>query len=289
MQNKLNQQKKFNFKNNKIMKQILFSIAAVIAFFTLSSSGCGDSGGGGGTGVTTYNATTTTNTGTSTGSGNTGTGGSTAKFTISKNRLYVIAQQDIKVYNIANAKKLEYKIRVPIGKVIETLFPYGNSLFIGSNMGMFEYDISNPDNPTNPKYVQHVTSCDPVVANDSIAFLTLRTGAGCQGTSNVLQAYSLAGGLRDNTYLYQVQFTNPYGLALSGKHVYVCDAQYGMGILNITKQLNQSTRVNFKPSGIHFFDLIPFNNYLMAQTQSGICFMDISDATQPTIISQVKN
>jgi hypothetical protein len=271
------------------MKQIFFSLAAVIAFFTLSSSGCGDSGSGG-SGVTTYNATNTNNgTGGGTTTGNTGIGGSTARFTISKNRLYVIAKQDIKVYNIADAKKLDYKTRVHIGTGIETLFPYGNSLFIGSNMGMYEYDITNPDNPINPKYVQHLTSCDPVVANDSLAFVTLRSGSGCNGVTNQMQVYSLAGGLRNNTYLYQMPFNNPRGLALSNNNVYVCDAASGMGIVNISSKVQLATRVNYKPAGISFFDVIPFNNYLIAQTASGLCYLDITNATKPTIICELKN
>ena len=43
------------------------------------------------------------------------------------------------------------------------------------------YDNSQPEIPLTSSSFFHATSCDPVVANDSMAYVTLRTGNTCQG------------------------------------------------------------------------------------------------------------
>ena len=54
-----------------------------------------------------------------------------------------------------------------------------NRLFIGSQTGMFIYNLSNPDNPVQDGQFNHVRSCDPVIADEKYAYVTLRSGS-CQ-------------------------------------------------------------------------------------------------------------
>ena len=67
--------------------------------------------------------------------------------------------------------------------VIETLFTFKDRLFIGSNVGMLAYNISDPSSPQYLSSYSHLTSCDPVVANDDYAFVTLRAGTACGATN----------------------------------------------------------------------------------------------------------
>ena len=58
---------------------------------------------------------------------------------------------------------------------VETIFPFKDKLFIGSQNGMFVYNINNADNPSLVGQFSHVQSCDPVIADDDYAYVTLRT------------------------------------------------------------------------------------------------------------------
>ncbi|HNL06006.1 MAG TPA: hypothetical protein PKH93_00450, partial [Chitinophagales bacterium] len=108
-----------------------------------------------------------------------GEGGSMARFTIVNNYLYSVDNTTLHIYNISQANQPVWAANVDIGRGIETIFSYNNYLFIGSTDGMYIYDISNPTNPANGISFEHATSCDPVVANDSLAFITLRGGGDC--------------------------------------------------------------------------------------------------------------
>ena len=47
---------------------------------------------------------------------------------------------------------------------VETIYPFKDKLFIGSNNGMYIYDInSSPGNPVKVGEFTHARSCDPVL------------------------------------------------------------------------------------------------------------------------------
>ena len=109
-----------------------------------------------------------------------GTGGSTARFTITKNHLFTVSQSDLMVYNLANPSVPKFESRAGLGWGIETIYPFKDKLFIGSNSGMFIYDISNPGSPFMLSQFSHARACDPVVADDNTAYVTLREGSLCE-------------------------------------------------------------------------------------------------------------
>ncbi len=253
------------------MKNLIYTLGLTILAWTLMASGC-DSGGGG---VTTYNAP----------SGGP-KGGSSARFTIAKNRLYVVNNTNLGIYDISNPKKFSKVKTVAIGNNIETIYPYRDNLYIAGSGGMYQYSIANPDNPNNRVYVQHVTGCDPVVANDSMAILTIHGGTSCRGNINELQAYSLGSGLTSMSFLYKILLHSPRGLGLHGNYVYVCDHSIGLYIA----QLSQKSPIEswkYQPANITFFDLIPYNNYLICQTTKGITYLDISNPIAPLWLSAI--
>jgi hypothetical protein len=98
-----------------------------------------------------------------------------------------------------------------IGFGIETIYPYNQKLFIGSQTGMFLYSIANPAAPVKEGEVQHIRRCDPVVANDTAAFVTLRKGAACGGTTEGLFIYD-ASNLASPHLLNSISLPSPYGL-----------------------------------------------------------------------------
>ncbi len=121
-----------------------------------------------------------------------GTGGSMARFAALKERLFTVDGSGLSVFNIAADMKPEFVKRKQIGWLIETIYPFKENLYIGSLNGMYIYDLVNPDDPTQLSSVTHVRSCDPVVANETHAFVTLRNGTRCWDGVNELQVYSTA-------------------------------------------------------------------------------------------------
>ena len=105
-----------------------------------------------------------------------GTGGSLAKFTIVGNNLYLVDDISLKVFNIANPASAVLRNTVNLRFGVETIYPYKDKLFIGAMDGMYIYSIADPDVPVLLGEARHTRSCDPVVANDSIAFVTLKIG-----------------------------------------------------------------------------------------------------------------
>src|SRR5215211_1413637 len=80
-------------------------------------------------------------------SGPTGQGGSLARFTIMGDYLYTVDKENLKVFDISNAAQPVFKRTVPVGFEIETIFPFGDRLFIGSTSEVHIFSISDPSNP----------------------------------------------------------------------------------------------------------------------------------------------
>lgn len=121
-----------------------------------------------------------------------GKGGSMARFNIVDKRLYTVSNTDLNVFNITIPNDPVYTKKVDIGTSnVETIFPFKDQLFIGSQNGMFVYNINNPDKPALTGQFSHVQSCDPVIADDDYAYVTLRTGSACFGNTNQLDILRL--------------------------------------------------------------------------------------------------
>jgi hypothetical protein len=155
-----------------------------------------------------------------------GRGGSMARFTLANNHLYAVDQTTLHLFNVENASRPIYVKDIQVGFGIETIFPFQSNLFIGSNTGMIIYDISTASAPVELSRYVHIRACDPVVVNEKYAFVTLRTGAVCGGQQNVLEVIDIQD-LKKPSLKYSFSLENPYGLALSGETLYVCDGKFG--------------------------------------------------------------
>lgn len=152
-----------------------------------------------------------------------GQGGSLATFTLKGNYLYVVDSQSLNVFNIKETTNPVKVNEVFIGFEIETLFPFNDYLFIGSQDAMYIYDLSNPEFPKQLSRSSHFRSCDPVVANERYAYVTLHTNSRCFGTLNELQTYDIND--VENPKLLNVrELTEPKGLSTFGSnYLLVCD------------------------------------------------------------------
>lgn len=153
---------------------------------------------------------------------NTGQGGSLARFVIKDNYLYTVDNEDLNVFSIINPQEPVQVNTVPIGFDIETLFNYRDYLYVGSRNGMFIYGTSDPEAPNQLSAVQHFTACDPVVANDSHAFVTLHANIGCGTDVNILEIYDIAD-ITNPVLVSSRNLTRPIGLGLYHNYLFVCD------------------------------------------------------------------
>jgi hypothetical protein len=219
----------------------------------------------------------------------TGSGGSLARFTIVNNYLYSVDKQNLNVFNISDAANPQKVKTIPVGFEIETIFPFKDKLFIGSTSVVHIFSLDMPDNPVKLSEAISPTvmrRCDPVVAKDTVAYATLRTNEACGGgIQSILAVYNI----KDVTKPVQVDSYNlsePLGLGYQDSALYVCDAQKGLVVFNISKAYNPVFKTAIV-NGQSFIDVIPYNDLLICWTKSGMSVYNITNRFQPILLSSI--
>lgn len=215
-----------------------------------------------------------------------GIGGSTARFTIASNALYIVDDRDLHVYDISSPTNPVNTGIKNIAWNIETIFPYGNHLFIGGNNGVYIYDNSNPLNPVYVSQYNHVTACDPVVVEDQYAYFTLNNLVPCQQGVNELQVVDLSN-IAQPTLKTTMPMTSPRGVGIDNKTLFVCDGNDGLKVYNASDvmQIGNNQVAHF--SNIQATDVIPYNNRLLMIGEDGLYQYDYSNIQNITQLSRI--
>ncbi len=205
-----------------------------------------------------------------------GTGGSMARFTLMDGHLFAVDQSTLRVFDVLSPAEPKFIKPIELGWGIETIFPFNQKLFIGSNRGMHIYDASKPQDPKRMAVYEHVLACDPVVVNEDFAFVTLRSGNFCVNGVNELQVIDI----RDP---YQPKLTkaypmlNPHGLGLAENYLYVAEGKHGLKSFNASDVLSiDKNQLEFIQS-MKSVDLIPGPNSLIVIGPDGVCQYDYSN------------
>lgn len=188
----------------------------------------------------------------------TGKGGSMAVFSIKGNYLYTVDNQDLHVFQITDSNNPVKVNKVTIGREIETIYSLDNLMFMGSRNGMFIYDVSNPESPKYLSQAQHFTACDPVVAANGFAYVTLHSNTGCGNNLNTLMVYDIAN-VSTPKLIHQRNLTYPRGLAIHENYLIICDDE--LKIFDITNPAEPTLKksVNYK-----FKDVLIYNEIMYA-------------------------
>lgn len=215
-----------------------------------------------------------------------GVGGSMARFTISGNYLYLLDGDDVQTVNISDEADPVVKTRTELAWDIETIFPYKSSLFIGSGSGMHILDISTPESPVRISTYEHIRSCDPVVVDESYAYVTLRSGTTCQGFANQLEVIDISN-LRAPELIKTYAMTNPHGLGIDDNTLFICDGSDGLKAFDASDvyQIGASQLAHYKD--IHAVDVIPFDNILMMIGEDGIFQFDYRNPKDLRLLSKI--
>ncbi len=218
------------------------------------------------------------------GPGGTGKGGSMARFAVVGKFLYVVDTQKMHVYDLADPS-LPVKVKdIRLGFDIETIFPYEGKLFIGSQNGMHIYSIARPDNPEFLSTYNHITSCDPVVVQGNLAYVTLRTGSDCMRGVNQLEILDISDATRP-TMISTFPMKNPFGLGVDGNTLFICEGAHGMKVLNVADPKN--IQVIGSLEGVDAFDVIPNNKNLILTGKSGVLQYNYSQPQQLKLNSRL--
>ncbi|MCS6821252.1 MAG: hypothetical protein NZ551_05210 [Microscillaceae bacterium] len=198
---------------------------------------------------------------------NVGKGGSMARFAILGNYLYAVDRYALNTFDISNLANPKDINKTQIGWEIETIFPYNNTLFIGSADGMYIYSLQNPVHPQLLSVYRHIRACDPVVVEGNYAYVTLRSGnTMCQGITNQLEVIDIS----DYTNPKQLKvfpMHNPAGLGIQGNLLFVCDGKEGLKVFDRSDPVNITQVQQFRD--IDAFDVIPLPNSLLLIGKSG--------------------
>lgn len=216
-----------------------------------------------------------------------GTGGSMARFTILGQYLYTVTYSEMIVFDIATISDPNEVNRLSIGWDIETIFPRGNNLFLGSMTGLHIYSVENPTSPEWLSTVQHVRACDPVVADADYAYVTIRDGNDCGQTVNQLLIFGLDD-LRNPDQLHTYNFNNPHGLGISGETLFICDGEAGLKVYDATAVGSITANQLAHFPDINAFDVIPLGNVLLMIGSDGFYQYDYSDLTDIRLLSKIE-
>lgn len=217
------------------------------------------------------------------GNPSTGIGGSMARFTIEGDYLYMLDAGNVHSVSIAVLENPIAKSKNLIAWDIETIFPYNGNLFFGAQSGMYIYGLTNPENPNRISQYNHVRSCDPVVVEGDLAYVTLRSGNACQGFINQLEVISVKD-LSNPKLLKIYPMTNPHGLGIDNKNLFVCDGDDGLKIYDASDHLKISDNQLAHYKNINTYDVIPYQNVAIMTGKDGIYQFDYSN---PKAIKQL--
>ena len=205
-----------------------------------------------------------------------GVGGSMARFTLYSDYLYAIDYSTLRLFNISDLNNPVLEHESDIGWDIETIFPYNQKLFIGTQTGMLIYGLSDPSNPEYISEFDHASGCDPVVVNGNYAYVTLRAGNLCGNNENQLDVIDITN-IHSPVLKKEYPMTEPYGLGIDDSVLFVCDGNAGLKIYNASDPMNIINNKLAEYPDINAYDVIPLGNVLLMIGTDGFFQYDYSD------------
>lgn len=256
-----------NMHNKRKQLNFPFRTLLLAAGFALITAGCGGDGSG---------SSSDSITGTSTG-----TGGSTARMTIDGDFLYAISSSsEVQLFDITQPADPLPVARVPIGRNIETLFPFGDYLLIGAEAGMFIMDNRDRRNPQFLSEFTHARARDPVVAHEGYAYVTLRSdGFGFANQMDVVNINDINNPTLERTIAMQSPSGLTVGVTDNGsfrEELYVCDDVAGIKIFDLTDNANPTVVDTIRD--VNCNDVIAANGILYVITDNSLIQYDYTQS-----------
>jgi hypothetical protein len=217
-----------------------------------------------------------------------GVSGSTSRFAIINERLYAVSQSEMKLFSLQNPSNPVKDGSLNLGFGIETIFPYKDKIFLGTTTGVQIWDNKNPLKPTYLSRLDHARACDPVVVENDIAYVTLRSvnnfsrcGGAVSNQLDVIDVSNAASPVLMKTYSME----SPYGLGIDNKKLFICEGTSGLKTFDASKPMDIKQLQHFKE--MNAYDVIPLNNTLMLIGKDGLYQYDYSNPNSLKLLSKI--
>ncbi len=215
-----------------------------------------------------------------------GVGGSMARFGIKGNILYMVNSNSLKIFDISNKTEPSKINEFNVGWNIETMFLTEKSMFLGTTNGMVIYDITNPSTPFSQAFFTHARSCDPVIVDDTLAYISLRSGTTCAWGLNVLDVVNIKN-INKPISVASYSMVNPHGLGKNGDLLFICDGTAGLKIYDASDPRNITGHLIYSYPYINAFDVIPIGNVLILIGNDGLYQYNYSNIRNITLLSSI--
>jgi len=212
-------------------------------------------------------------------SNNVGKSGSMARFALNGNYLYTLNNSEMNIFDVSepsNPKNVS-KLHTPFN--VETLYSYKNYLYMGASNGVYIYDNTNPTQPAYLSLFTHAQSCDPVVVENDIAYVTLNSSNDCWQQNpisvNRLEVLDMHDP-KNPKLIKRIEMWEPKGLAVNNNKLFICDGTEGLKVFDInkTEETNSSLVIKLnlltKEKEINCYDVIALDNSLIVSNQTNI-------------------
>jgi hypothetical protein len=143
----------------------------------------------------------------------------------------------------------------------------------------------NPDAPQKEGQFTHATNCDPVIADDKYAYVTLSSGTQCRGNQNRLDVVDISN-LSNPILVKSYNLTSPKGLSKDGNTLLICDGKDGLKIFN-AGNASQVSLMKQVP-GFDSYDVIALQGIAIAVAKDGLYFIDYSNPYNASVISKIQ-
>jgi len=214
-----------------------------------------------------------------------GTNGSMARFSVVNQYLYTVGTNMLTAFDIGQSFMPAFSSSLLVDWHVETIYPLKDKLFVGTNNGMYMYDImTSPGKPSLIGQFTHVRGCDPVIADNHYAYVTINDSSACLGFNNELQIVDISD--LGNAFLVKTYpFTHPVGLSKDGNHLFVCDGISGLKIYDATDVIN--LQLIQQLSDGTFYDVVAQNGLAIVVAGDGLYQYDYTDLNHIHLISKL--
>ena len=216
-------------------------------------------------------------------------GGSLARFAALDDFLYTIDGDAVQSFRLKTLADPVLFNRVSVDFGIETLFPHtraeGDQLYVGGNAGMYILDASDPANLRKQGRLAHVQSCDPVVVQDDLAYVTLQ--GSCFNQSNRLEIIDVSDP-HSPELVSDYALQEPYGLGVDGDHLFVCDGSAGLKVYKNARE-PKNLELVLQLDDVQARDIIPWQGTAVVIAENGFFQYDYTNLAEGemTLLSSI--
>ncbi|MEQ8472954.1 MAG: hypothetical protein RIC35_17300 [Marinoscillum sp.] len=218
------------------------------------------------------------------GDGAVGIAGSTSRFIIKGEYLYIATDTKLKVMRLQENGATEVSSLPSLGD-LQTIFSYGDYLFLGSESGVYIYDIQDRAAPEFLSIYWHQTACDPVIVQGRFAYLTIRDGVNCRGeVANQLITLDITD-VMEPIAVDTIQMISPRGLTIYQGDLYVGEGFAGLKRFDISSP--------YQPKLDTFYTQVPANDMIALEshliiTESNGVNQYVLESESLNLLSQIK-